>query len=351
MIQVYAINGKKLSAIATKQLPQEDDLQRWIAEDPSIIGLNLLVLGREVKTEFGGKIDVLGLDIDGNLVVIECKRAKTPREIVAQLLDYGSWVARLNTKQVHALAKNLLDTPLATLFSARFATTLPENLNLSHSLMVVATEFDAASRRIIEYLAEIHGLSINAIFFSSFVHANQDLLAIEWLLDQEEVTQRAESKVAAPWTGLSYFNVGQTEERHWEDMRKYEFISAGGGPAYVSGLKKLTTGDGILAYQKQTGYVGYGVVTSEAVQIDNFLFNGEAIINQTLSAPSFGHDIGDLSRCEFLVGVDWKRTYSLSEAKTFKGIFTNPLVVCKLRNPATIDFLSQRFPIEVSSPE
>ncbi len=33
--------------------------------------------------------DLLGLDKDGNIVIVELKRGKTPREVVAQLLEYA----------------------------------------------------------------------------------------------------------------------------------------------------------------------------------------------------------------------------------------------------------------------
>ena len=235
MIQVHAITDGKLSAVPSRKLPKEDDLQRWIADDPSLIGLDLLILGREIYTSFGARIDILGMDQDGNLVVIECKRDRTPRDIIAQLLDYGSWIATLNTRQVHDLALEQLKRPLADAFTAHFESPIPESLNTTHSLIVVATEFDPSSRRIVEYLSQVHDLAIYAIFFSTFEHKGESLIAIEWLLDQEDVVERAESKTAAPWSGLNYVNIGQSKDRNWEDMRRYGFISAGGGAKYVGG--------------------------------------------------------------------------------------------------------------------
>ncbi len=345
MIQVHAISDGKLNAIPSQRLPKEDDLQRWIAEDPQLIGLDLLIIGREIYTSFGARIDILGLDQDGNLVVIECKRERTPREVIAQLLDYGSWVSALNTRQVHDLALERLKRPLADAFTECFESTIPEALNTTHSLIIVATEFDPSSRRIVEYLAQVHNLAINAIFFSTFEHKGELLLAIEWLLDQEDVVERAESKTAAPWSGLSYVNIGQSKDRNWEDMRKYGFISAGGGAKYVGALQRLAPNDEIVAYQKGVGYVGYGIVRETAVPVDEFQVNGKPILDADLLASDFGHNVGDVNWCEFVVRVDWKKTYPFAEAKTFPGVFANQNIVCKLRHPATIKFLEQNFPI------
>jgi len=42
----------------------------------------------------------LALDQDANLIVMELKRDKTPRDIIAQVLDYGSWVRELKADRL-----------------------------------------------------------------------------------------------------------------------------------------------------------------------------------------------------------------------------------------------------------
>ncbi|MGA2345741.1 MAG: endonuclease NucS domain-containing protein, partial [Candidatus Sulfotelmatobacter sp.] len=161
--KLYQINGRELVPIGRTRLETEDQLQEWIARDPRLIGMDVLVLGREVFTDFDGRIDILGLDRDGNLVIIECKRDLTPRDVVAQILDYASWVASLNTRDVHNIAQQKIGKPLGNAFQERFDTTLPETLNSSHSLVIVASEFDPSSKRIVEYLSESHGVAINTV--------------------------------------------------------------------------------------------------------------------------------------------------------------------------------------------
>src|SRR5215469_1490558 len=190
MTSLYLAKNGHLSPVAQTRLANEDQLQSWIAADPHLIGLELLVLGREITTDFGGRIDILGLDSDGNTVVIECKRNLTPRDVIAQILDYASWVASLPARRIHEIAQAKLNKPLAVAFQERFGVALPENVNQSHSLVIVASEFDASSRRIVEYLAEVHEIAINTVFFGTFEHNGELFLATEWLLDQDEVVQR-----------------------------------------------------------------------------------------------------------------------------------------------------------------
>lgn len=193
MTFLYRVNGSTLTTISRKRLEKEDDLQRWIAENPKLIGLDVLVLGREVET-ISGRIDILALDTEGNVVVIECKRDRTPRDVIAQILDYASYVNGLSTRDLEKIAIQKANKPLAQLFQDKYHIPLPETLNSSHSLVIVSSEFDPSSKRIVEYLAEVHGIAINAIFFTTFDHQSETLIATEWMMDQEEVVQRATDK-------------------------------------------------------------------------------------------------------------------------------------------------------------
>ncbi len=78
----------------------ENRLEDILHENIKIASPNWLVIGRQVRTEHGGVIDLLAMDRDANLVVLELKRHQTHRDIVAQLLDYGSWVTRLEVDYI-----------------------------------------------------------------------------------------------------------------------------------------------------------------------------------------------------------------------------------------------------------
>ena len=43
----------------------------------------MAVVARQVQTAFGGRIDILALDAEANLLVLELKRERTPREVIA----------------------------------------------------------------------------------------------------------------------------------------------------------------------------------------------------------------------------------------------------------------------------
>ena len=45
-------------------------LRLWLEKDISIISTDLLVIGRQIETDFGGVIDLLCIDPNGDLVIM-----------------------------------------------------------------------------------------------------------------------------------------------------------------------------------------------------------------------------------------------------------------------------------------
>ncbi len=346
MTSLFVVRSAKLEPVTRSSLSSEKNLEDWIVKDPSILGLDILIIGRQVKTYFNKYIDILAIDNKGNIFIIELKKDRTPRDIVGQILDYASWVVMLNTKDIYDIANNYLDKDLSAAFLEYFDMVVPESLNDDHNMIIVASEFDASSKRIVEYLSETHGIAINTTFFNVFEHKGETFISADWLLDQQDVVERSETKRKAPWAGYWYVNVGDGDHRSWEDMRKHNFLAAGYGSIYSNPLGRLNVGEPIFAYQKGKGYVGFGVVTQTKILASQFTVNGKNLFDVDLLQPNLKHDSDDEERAEYVIGVDWKQTFPLNEAKTFQGVFANQNIVCKLRHPETLEFLKKAFNVD-----
>ena len=346
MTSLWRIDENGLSPVGASRLDREHDLQNWIEKDPGLIDPDLMIIGREVEAA-AGRIDLLGIAGDGGLRLIELKRDRTPREIVAQVLDYASWVAKLTTRDVYEIAEKYGAARNLPRFAERFRETfdrpLLDRLNTNHGMIIVASSLDPSSSRIVEYLNETHGVAINTAFFNIFEDRGSRYLTADWLLDREVAAERSETRTKAPWTGIWYANIGDGGSRSWEDMRAHGFLAAGGGRFYSSRLSQLSIGDQVYAYQKKTGYAGLGMVTGEVMLASEFKVEGVSLFSLPLKQPNIAHDKDDPELAEYVVPIDWKRTFPLSEAKTFSGAFANQNIVCRLRDPATIDYLQKVF--------
>lgn len=186
-----------LEQVEVRRLDLEARLEAWMERDISILSTDLFVIGRQVETEFGGYIDLLCLDRNGDVVIVELKRDKTPRQITAQGLDYASWVDGLSHDAISRQANEYLSQARTTLeeaFAAHFGLPLPEVLNEDHAILIVGSEIDPSSERIIRYLSTRHGVNINAVTFSFFDDkgGGAQYMARVFLVEPEEVQQRAQ---------------------------------------------------------------------------------------------------------------------------------------------------------------
>jgi hypothetical protein len=183
--------GDKLKEIEKDKLNFEERIEKWLEKDVSILSDDILIIGRQVSTDFGGAIDLLGIDSNGDLVVIELKRDKTPRDITAQTIDYASWITDLSYERITSIANDhLKDNSFEDEFSYKFKIELPDTLNEQHKMLIVASDIDASTERIIKYLSDEYGVSINAITFNYFKDNDKEYLARVFLIDPSEVEYR-----------------------------------------------------------------------------------------------------------------------------------------------------------------
>lgn len=346
MTRLFRISDDQLVESRRKALELESKIEGWVARDLSLVGLDGLVIGRQTLTDHGKRIDILAMDEDGNLVIIELKRDKSPRDIVGQALDYASWVCRLSTNAVHELAQGYLQRNLAEAYRETFAKSIPDVLNATHQMIIVASEIDDATQRIIEYLSEQHGVGINASFFNVFEAEGQEWLTTDHLLDQEEVKDRSTKKARPPWSGLYYVTGGAEVDRPWDPMRRRGFFSASGGRWYTDKLDQLSVGDRIFYYQKNNGYLGYGCVTAPKRLATEFELPSGQLLTEAEPATYLTEFADDPDNAAYAVGVDWIKTFDRDSAQTFAGIFANQNIVCKLYHAETVDFLKRAFKVE-----
>ncbi len=191
----------QLREIESSTLDLEKRLETWIEDDISIISDGLLIIGRQVPTDFNGRIDLLCIDGYGDLTIIELKRDKTHPYITSQILDYSSWVNSLTEDKIVNIANTYLekqgkqDESFESVFKLEFDTeTMPDELNKSNNMLIVATRIDSSSERIIDYLSSEYDVPINAVTFQCFKDGNDEYIARTFLIESDQKTTTKISK-------------------------------------------------------------------------------------------------------------------------------------------------------------
>jgi len=356
--------GDRPVPVSFEPIESESRLEDLLAQDLGVADPNLLLIGRQVPTAHGKFIDLLAIDANGSLVVLELKRDRTPREVVAQLLDYGSWVRSLEDDDIASIFECFLQkyvpkrvgSSLDEAFCQKFQTTsMPESLNEAHELVLVAGQLDDSSERIINYLSDEYGVAINAVFFRFFRDGDNEYLSRAWLTDPVEVDAKViDKREKGQWNGEFYVSFGHGDSRDWGDAQEYGFISAGGGPWYTRTLAILEPGARIWVNVPAVGYVGVGLVEQTPVPIDSFEVTGEdgtrvPLTSLPLHATYHRAEASDDQKnAEHLVRVRWLKKVPLAEAVREKGFFGNQNSAAKPRAkswPHTVERLRQRFGI------
>ncbi|RYD68724.1 MAG: DUF91 domain-containing protein [Verrucomicrobiaceae bacterium] len=348
--------GDTPAPLITSRLASEQQLEDMIVRDPRILSSEWMLIGRQEITSHGGRIDLLAIAPDGSLVLVELKRDRTPREIIAQALDYASWVEQLGAEKIAQFYQRFSGGgSLDEAFQKRFGIELDEEtLNQSHQIIIVASELDPSTERIIGYLSA-RDIAINVVFFQVFEHGAEQLLSRAWLIDPGETQANVATATATkgekePWNGEYYVSFGDATSRSWDDARNFGFISGGGGSWYSQTLKLLSPGDRVWVKIPKKGYVGVGTVLESVQSVNKFKVqtaSGEQPALMVLKhAEKYRLTANDAERAEYFVRVKWLDTVAENKAVNEIGLFGNQNTVCQPTTPKwrhTVDRLKTVF--------
>ena len=199
-IKTWEIVNGNLNAIDTtladNQRMEKEDLERWIKTNPKILGEDILILGEQIKTK-SGVIDFLGIDNNGNMVIIELKRDKLPREVVAQAIDYASAVTEWDIDKIGEICQSYRNQGLEDYLSENFTEFNIEEavINNNQRLLIVGFGIEEATNRMVEWLSSNYNLSINAVILNySKTSTGNEILSRTVIIPEEVEIQKANKK-------------------------------------------------------------------------------------------------------------------------------------------------------------
>ncbi|MCC9079053.1 endonuclease NucS [Litorilinea aerophila] len=199
-IKTWQVIKGKLQPVATSLAEagrkEAQDLEEWIVSNPAIIGAGIAIIGRQVPTK-SGPLDLLGIDKHGNTIVIELKRDKLPRDVLAQAVDYASDVAEWSIEKLSEICTQFIGKSLEDHLVESFPDINLENLNINETQRIILVGFgiEGALERMLNWLSNAYGVNVNAVLLQYVRTAQGDeLLSRVAVISEEMEQQRSQRK-------------------------------------------------------------------------------------------------------------------------------------------------------------
>ena len=218
---IFRLEEDKLIIAQETNVGLEQHLETWLENSPWAIIQDELVLWIDRQSsaqDEEGTIfpDLLGVDSDGNLVIVEFKRGRTPRDVVAQLLEYASWASELSEEQIHEIADAYFgkrdEFREKTFFEAfREVLDVPEteglpSLKRKLRLFVIAEEIHPRVARVCRFLRILYKMDVSCIAVSKFqTESGEEIVSTETKVGDEEIVtrqkRRQQTSQTSQWSG------------------------------------------------------------------------------------------------------------------------------------------------------
>lgn len=182
-MEVYRIDSDDLSRIEEQELSSEKSLESYLirSDGAQIGGVEVLYIGQQGSPGDGGIFDIVGIDQEGDVVIIELKRGRSPRDIVAQALEYAASIRNENYEQLENRYREFVEDDEASLqkkhteFFDRKEDSLSEKeYNTNQRLLLVGGDFSDLSLDMADFLRE-HDIDVICVTYNSFATENEGL--------------------------------------------------------------------------------------------------------------------------------------------------------------------------------
>lgn len=188
---------------------KEEDLHRLVSSNPKLVALEQEDSQRFPTATIGdhlrlpsGELDLLLMDIVGNLTVVELKRDKTPRDVLAQILDYASDLYQMTIDDLEQLMSkhSKYDSFKDVIEKLQESNPEYEDIDIAEvkksvgeclegkrlQLLVLSYEVNEGIRKVADFLRNSYGMKIYCVEFDYF-EGNDSEYFIPEVIGIEEV--------------------------------------------------------------------------------------------------------------------------------------------------------------------
>jgi len=183
------------TTLAENNRKETENLENWIKTKPEILGSDILIIGEQVYTK-SGPLDFLAIDNNGNIVIVELKRDKLARVVLAQAIDYASDLSTWDIDRLSEICISYTGNSLEDHISANFENIQIDDLTINQTqrLLLVGFSIEEPLNRMIEWLSSNFDMSINAIVLNYVKTSNGTELLSRTVTIPEEIAKEKTSK-------------------------------------------------------------------------------------------------------------------------------------------------------------
>jgi hypothetical protein len=226
---------------------EREHLQEWIANLPECLGEELLIIQKEFSgfEDTNERLDLLGLDKQGNIVVIENKLDDAGRDVTWQVLKYASYCSTLTKEQIRKIYQDYLakigggdaEQNLIDFYDASDFAELKLNNGLTQRIVMVAGNFRKEVTSTVLWLMN-YKLRIQCFKATPFQLDNQLILNVEQVIPVRDTEEFVISMAEKTQEDIS--DQQEVKERH---SLRLEFWTE---------FLKLANERGLAAFQNKT---------------------------------------------------------------------------------------------------
>lgn len=317
---MYKINKEtnRIEKIAEKNFSElgfreRENLQEWLANNPSSLGEELLIIQKEFDgfNDTKERLDLLALDKQGNLVIIENKLDDTGRDVTWQVLKYASYCSSLSKTQIINIYNEYLikngcnfsaEESLSDFFNGIDIDELSLNNGITQRLILVAGNFRKEVTSTILWLLN-YNLRIQCFKVTPYKYQDDLFLNFEQIIPIKEVEELSIRIAEKIQDDLS--NQEKTKNRHivrkefWvellKEMNKISKLFQNISP---STSNWIGTGSGI------SGIAYNFVITQKYARVELYIDKGDQYINEKIFKSLF--DQKNIIEIEFGDNLVWE---------------------------------------------
>lgn len=171
-----------------------------------------------------GPLDLLAIDRSGDLVIVELKRDRLPRETLAQAMDYASDVASWGIDKLSEVCIKYTGKSLEEVLGEHLPDVDLESfaVNESQRIILVGFAIEASLERMVEWLSDGYGVGINAVILKYVrTSSGDEVLTRTAIISEQTEEARVKSK---KFTIAMSDAPGDYEEAQLEELL-FEYLS------------------------------------------------------------------------------------------------------------------------------